>query len=242
MMKEVRNDILYSDGCDTMELAKKYGTPFYVISAKGIKDRFEELRNCFTEKYSGARVAYAAKAFFPFAMARLVAQEGMCVDVVSGGELYTAIKAGFPAERIEFNGNNKLREELDMAIEYGVGRIIVDGFTELDRKEEICREKVKKANVLFRLTPGIDCHSHDYMVTAKLDSKFGFSMDEDNLIPKIQQAIESEWIELKGFHFHVGSQIFDNSYHLLALVLNGKLIQRACGAKKYLGTRNLSYC
>src|SRR5699024_10614971 len=110
--------------------------------------RFQELKLCFTEKYENTRVAYAAKAFCTLAMCRFVADEGMCIDVVSGGELYTAMKAGFPAERIEFNGNNKLYEEIEMAVEYGIGRIIVDGLCELDLIEKVCAQKNKKINVL----------------------------------------------------------------------------------------------
>ena len=121
-MIKTMNNTLYFDGCNTVELAKKYGTPLYVFSENDIISRFDELKECFTEKYERTRVAYAAKAFFPLAMAKLVDDCGMCVDVVSGGELYTAIKAGFPAEKIEFNGNNKQYEELEMAIEYGIGR------------------------------------------------------------------------------------------------------------------------
>ncbi len=227
MLKEIKNGTLFFDGCDTTALAKKYGTPLYVMSETEIRGRFAELRECFTEKYDKVRVAYAAKAFFPLAMARLVKDENMCVDVVSGGELYTAIKAGFPAERIEFNGNNKSNAELEMAVDYGIGRIIVDGLHEVSRIEKICKEKGKKAKILFRVTPGVDCHSHDYLVTAKTDSKFGIPMDEDVIYPQIKAAMDSPYVELLGFHFHVGSQIFENTYHLLALDVVLSLVETA---------------
>ena len=155
MVKEIKEHTLYIDGCSTVELAQKYDTPLYVYSERDIVNRFSELRRDFVEKYPGTRVAYAAKAFFPLAMAKLVKDENMCVDVVSGGELYTAMKAGFPAERIEFNGNNKLRSELELAVEYGIGRIIVDGLTELAMIEEICKAKGKTIKILFRVTPGV---------------------------------------------------------------------------------------
>lgn len=217
MMKEIKNNTLFFDGCDTVGLAEKYGTPLYVFSENDIIGRFEELKRDFTEKYENVRVAYAAKAFFPAAMARLVDQCGMCVDVVSGGELYTAVKAGFPPERIEFNGNNKLVSELEMAVEYGVGRIIIDSCQELSIIEDICREKEKKMKVLFRVTPGVKSSTHDYIVTGKKDSKFGIPLDDEVIMPQMKAAMDSEYVDFYGIHFHVGSQLLDNSSHLQAL-------------------------
>ena len=217
MVREIKEHTLYIDGCSTVELAQKYDTPLYVYSERDIVNRFSELRRDFVEKYPGTRVAYAAKAFFPLAMAKLVKDENMCVDVVSGGELYTAIKAGFPAERIEFNGNNKLRSELELAVEYGIGRIIVDGLSELEMIEEICKEKDKTIKILFRVTPGVKSSSHDYIVTGKKDSKFGIPLDDDVIMPQIKAAIDSPYVEFYGLHFHVGSQLLDNDSHLQAL-------------------------
>ena len=217
MIKEIKDNRLYWDGCDTVQLAKKYGTPLYVYAERDITGRFDELRRDFVEKYENTRVAYAAKAFFPLAMAKLTADCGMCVDVVSGGELYTAIKAGFPAERIEFNGNNKSRAELEMAVEYGIGRIIIDSLQELALIEEVCREKGKTMKVLFRITPGVKSSTHDYIVTGKKDSKFGIPLDADVIFPQIEAAIASAYVELYGLHFHVGSQLLDNDSHLQAL-------------------------
>ena len=217
MIKEIKNNTLYFDGCNTVELAEKYGTPLYVYSENEIVGRFNQLKECFVNKYENTRVAYAAKAFFPIAMAKLVAREGMCVDVVSGGELYTAIKAGFPAERIEFNGNNKQRSELELAIEYGIGRIIVDSLQEIDLIEDICREKGKTVKILFRVTPGVKSSSHDYIVTGKKDSKFGIPLDDEVVLGQVKKAVDSEYIDFYGIHFHVGSQLFDNGSHLQAL-------------------------
>lgn len=217
MVKEIKEHTLYIDGCSTVELAQEYDTPLYVYSERDIVNRFSELRRDFVEKYPGTRVAYAAKAFFPLAMAKLVKDENMCVDVVSGGELYTAMKAGFPAERIEFNGNNKLRSELELAVEYGIGRIIVDGLTELAMIEEICKAKGKTIKVLFRVTPGVKSSSHDYIVTGKKDSKFGIPLDDDVIMPQVKAAIDSQYVEFYGLHFHVGSQLLDNDSHLQAL-------------------------
>ncbi len=209
MIKEIKNGKLYFDGCDTAELAKKYGTPLYVMSETDILNRISELKETFCEKYDGARIAYACKAFCTKAMIKLCEREGICIDVVSGGELYTAIAAGFPPERIEFNGNNKLLPELEAAIDYGIGRIIIDGLGELEMIEEICKEKGKTAKVLFRITPGVKADSHDYMVTGKKDSKFGIPLDEEVFYPEIAKAVNSPYVDFYGLHFHLGSQLFD---------------------------------
>lgn len=217
MIREIKNGTLYFDGCNTVDLAEKYNTPLYVVSETEIVRRFDELKDCFVNRYERTRVAYASKAFSTLAMYKLCQREGMCIDVVSGGELFTAISCDFPAQNIEFNGNNKSYEELEMAIDYGVGRIIVDGLTELDMIEEICKTKAKIANVLYRITPGVRSDSHDYIVTGRKDSKFGIPLDEHILYPYIERAISSPCIDFKGFHFHVGSQLHDNSSHLQAL-------------------------
>ena len=217
MIKEIKKGILNFDGCNTVELAKKYGTPLYVMSENDILDRFTQLKEDFIDKYPNARVAYACKAFCTVAMMKICEREGMCIDVVSGGELYTAIKAGFPPERIEFNGNNKLPEELEAAIDYGIGRIIVDGIGELKLIEDICARKDKKANILYRITPGIKADSHDYIITGKKDSKFGMPQDEEELYNEVKRAIDSPYVEFLGFHFHIGSQLFDKEPYIQAL-------------------------
>lgn len=217
MINEVKDGVLYFDGCNTVELAKKYGTPLYVFSETEILNRFNELKQCFLEQYDNTRVAYAAKAFCTTAMCKIAAIEGMCIDVVSGGELYTAIQAQFPPERIEFNGNNKQYDELEMAIDYGIGRIIIDGLQELSLIENICKQKGKKVEVLYRITPGVKSDSHDYIVTGKKDSKFGIPLDEHVIFPAVEAAIKSEHVDFLGFHFHVGSQLFDHTSHLQAL-------------------------
>ncbi len=217
MIKEVKNNVLYVDGCSTVDLAKKYGTPLYVYSENELISRLEELKRDFTSKYENTRVAYASKAFCTAAMLKLCMEQGICTDVVSGGEIYTAMKAGFPPERVEFNGNNKQPSELELAVDYGVGRFIVDSLQELSLLESICAARGKTANVLFRITPGVRSDSHDYMVTGKKDSKFGIPLDEDVIYPQVKQAIEAPHINFMGFHFHVGSQLFDNTSHLQAL-------------------------
>jgi len=217
MLNEVRDNTLYFDGCSTVELARQYGTPLYVFSESEIVRRCSELRRCFLTVWPNTRAAYACKAFCTPAMLRLVQREGLCIDVVSGGELYTAVQAGFPAERIEFNGNNKLRAELELAVDYGIGRVILDGLQELPLLEEICAARGKRMNVLYRVTPGIQADSHDYIVTGRKDSKFGIPLDDDVLYPAVRAALDSKWVNFLGFHFHVGSQLFDNAPYLAAL-------------------------
>ena len=217
MCMEIRDNTLYFDGCDTTVLAKTYGTPLYVYSQTALEGRFQALRAQFLDKWENTRAAYAAKAFCTPALLRLVKDAGLCVDVVSGGELTCALAAGFPAERIEFNGNNKLPAELELAVEHGVGRIIIDGLQELSLLESICARRGKRMKVLYRVTPGVRADTHDYIITGKKDSKFGIPLDEDILYPAIQAAIDSPWVDLLGLHFHVGSQLFEVRPYLEAL-------------------------
>ncbi len=225
MEREIKNNTLYFEGCSTTELAKKYGTPLYVMSETAIVEKCREIRETFLNKYERTRAAYASKAFLTLSMCKIIEREGLCMDVVSGGELYTAIKADFPAEKIEFNGNNKSIEELELAVDYNIGRIIVDGLDELSLIEEICKEKGKKINILYRVTPGVKSDSHDYIVTGKKDSKFGIPLDGEVIFPAIEQAINSAYVNFMGFHFHVGSQLHNNESHLKALDIVLKLIK-----------------
>ena len=225
MIKEIKNNILYFDGCNTLELAGKYGTPLYVMSETAIIDKCREIQTSFLQKYKNTRAAYAAKAFLTLSMCEIIEREGLCIDVVSGGELYTAIKANFPPEKIEFNGNNKTIDEIILAVDYNIGRIIVDGLDELSLIESVCKEKGKKMNVLYRITPGVKSDSHDYIVTGKKDSKFGIPLDDEIIFPAVEQAVKSEYVKFMGFHYHVGSQLHDNASHLKALETSLKLIK-----------------
>ena len=217
MCMEIRDNTLYFDGCDAAALAQTYGTPLYVYSQTALEGRFQALHTQFLDKWENTRAAYAAKAFCTPALLRLVRDAGLCVDVVSGGELTCALAAGFPPERIEFNGNNKLPAELELAVEHGVGRIIIDGLQELSLLESICARRGKRMKVLYRVTPGVKADTHDYIITGKKDSKFGIPLDEDIIYPAIQAAIDSPWVDLLGLHFHVGSQLFEVRPYLEAL-------------------------
>ncbi|HKM01655.1 MAG TPA: diaminopimelate decarboxylase [Sedimentibacter sp.] len=234
MMIEIKDNILYFDGCNTVELAKQYGTPLYVMSETTIVEKCTEIRETFLNRYERTRAAYASKAFLTLSMCKIIEREGLCMDVVSGGELYTAMKANFPAEKIEFNGNNKSVEELELAIDCNIGRIIVDGLDELSLIEEICKEKGKKANILYRITPGVKSDSHDYIVTGKKDSKFGIPLDDEVVFPAVEQAINSPYVNFMGFHFHVGSQLHNNESHLKALDTALKLIKDTIEKYKFV--------
>ncbi len=217
MVKEIKNGKLFFDGCDTTALAQQYGTPLYVMSQTDIESRLQELKETFIDKYANVRVAYASKAFATVGMYKILAKHGFSCDVVSGGELFTAKKAGFPAEHIEFNGNNKQVSEIEAAVEYGVGRIILDGLQEVPLLEAACKKFGKKANIMIRITPGVAASTHDYIVTGKKDSKFGIPLDEDVFFPIVKQVIDSEYLELTGLHMHIGSQLFENDAFLKAL-------------------------
>lgn len=197
-------------GCDTVALAQKYGTPLYVM------DEDEIRRACASycgsiERYYGGRglVTYASKAFCCKAACKIAAEEGLGLDVVSGGELYTAISANFPAERIFFHGNNKTVQELTEALAYGVGQIVVDNFDELETLNQLALSRGEPANILFRIKPGIDAHTHDFVRTGQIDSKFGLALETGEAMRAVQTALSMQGVRLRGVHCHIGSQIFD---------------------------------
>ena len=210
------NNFLFA-GCDTVELAKKYKTPLYVMSEDYIIDRCAEIRGDFLEKYPRTMAVYASKAFLTKEMARIIKREGLGIDVVSGGELYTAIKVDFPMDKIIFHGNNKTIEELELAIENNVGRIVVDHIEEIQLIEDIAKKHKKKVKILFRISPGLDIQTHKYIQTGQVDSKFGIPLTEETIETAVKKALSMENIELLGFHFHIGSQLLENDTHIKAI-------------------------
>ncbi|MBE6066548.1 MAG: diaminopimelate decarboxylase [Clostridium lundense] len=208
---EIRENTLYIGGISTVELAKKYGTPLYVFDEGLMRSTCKDYYKYFKVNESNNRVAYAGKAFLTLAMCKLIEEEGLCLDVVSGGELYTAMKANFPADKIYFHGNNKTLEEVEMGIDYGVSRFVVDNFYELEQINKIATRKNKVQKVLLRITPGIEAHTHDYIKTGQIDSKFGFTLSNEDALKGVNMALELPGIELAGLHCHIGSQIFDLS-------------------------------
>lgn len=205
-----KNGNLEMSGCDLVETAKKFGTPTYVIDEATIRKNCRKYTDSVKKYYNdNGRVIYASKALSCKYMYKLVNEEGLGIDVVSGGEIYTALSAGFPADKIYFHGNNKTPDELEYALENGVGRIMVDNMLELERIDEIAEKLGVEANVILRITPGIDASTHDFVKTGKIDSKFGAALETGAADELVSAAVKLKNICLRGFHCHIGSQIFD---------------------------------
>ena len=191
-------------GCDLLDLAERYGTPLFVYDEQHLRNRCQEALAAF-----GDGVAYGAKAFLCKEMARLVDQEGLHLDVATGGELYVALMAGVSPARMVLHGNNKSEEELGTALHAGVGRIVVDSFAELDRLERIAGDVGgPPPRVLIRVTPGVEAHTHEYVMTGQVDSKFGFGLASGAAGEAARRAADSPHMVLVGFHAHIGSQVF----------------------------------
>ena len=188
-------------GCDVIDLAEKYGTPLYVIDEMTIRTACREYKRAFSG-YKNVQMMYASKALCTIATSQIIASEGFGFDVVSAGEIYTVYKSGADMSNVLFNGSNKTQEELDLAKKLGVGRISVDNFSELEMLDD--------ADILLRITPGIECHTHEYIKTGQLDSKFGFDMKD---IDKAVEIILKKNLRLKGLHAHIGSQIFETEVY-----------------------------
>ena len=195
---------------DTIEIAQQYGTPLYVMDEGQIRKNCRAFTSSMRRNY-GERglVLFASKAFCCKEMCRVCDDEGLGLDVVSGGELYTAKSAGFPMEKICFHGNNKSPRELEMAVEFGVGRIVVDNLEELDRLESTAARLGKTAGILLRIKPGVEAHTHEFIRTGQIDSKFGFALETLEADEAVRRALALSHVSLKGFHCHIGSQIFD---------------------------------
>ncbi len=204
------NGHLFIEGCDTENLRNEYGTPLYVMNESLIRDNCKRYKKFFAENFNKLSFpCYASKALSCLEIYRIMKEEGMGVDVVSGGELYTALNAGFPAEKIFFHGNNKTEQELRIAIKYGVGRIIVDNLTELELLNSIAEDLNSNVNIGLRIKPGIEAHTHDYIRTGQIDSKFGFSLENGEALEAVKTALSYKNISLCQLHCHIGSQIFD---------------------------------
>lgn len=197
-------------GCDSVALASEFGTPLYVLDEADFRQNCREYYNSFTVKY-GAQVIYACKTLLNLAVCRMVDEEGLGLDVVSGGELFTALAAGFPSERIYFHGNNKSPAELSMALEADLKRIVVDNTCELELLNRLALAAGKKAAVILRVTPGVEAHTHEYIKTGQIDSKFGLVIENGQALAGVKRALDMGGIVLKGLHCHIGSQIFELS-------------------------------
>ncbi|HSI27150.1 MAG TPA: diaminopimelate decarboxylase [Aeromicrobium sp.] len=199
--------VLTVAGLSAPELAEEFGTPLYVLDEADFRARARAFQNAFGA--AGAEVFYAGKAFLCVAVARWIAEEGLGLDVCTGGELAVALRAGFPPERIAMHGNNKSTAELRRALDVGVGRIIVDSLDEIDRLAALTAELGTTASVLVRVTPGVEAHTHEYIATAHEDQKFGFSIAGGFAMEAVRRVVDVPGLTLLGLHSHIGSQIFD---------------------------------
>ena len=198
---------IFIGGCDTVELANQYGTPLYVIDEATLRGICIDYKNAFKD-YKNIKMMYASKALCTSAIIRILDEEGFGFDTVSAGEIYTVYKAGVDMSKVLFNGSNKTQREIELALDYNVGRFSVDNFFEAKLLNKIAREKNKTADILLRITPGIECHTHDYIQTGQIDSKFGFDLTQ---LDEIIELIKTEYhnLNLRGLHAHIGSQIFE---------------------------------
>jgi diaminopimelate decarboxylase len=209
-------------GCDTVELARELGTPLYLFDEQHLRDQARAFVRSFTDRNPDTMVAYASKAYTGLAMLKIMAEEGLGLDVVSGGELAIALAAGFPPERIHLHGNNKTPDELREAVTAGVGRVVVDNFYELDLLNAIAGELGRAQQVLLRLAPGIDPHTHAKISTGQIDTKFGFTIQTGDAAEAVSRALAAPNLTLLGYHCHIGSQIFEiESYEQVADVMLG---------------------
>lgn len=212
-------------GADTVALAQKYGTPLYVMDENKIREICRMYKQSIQKFYSGNGLPlFASKAFCCKEICRIMKEEAMGLDVVSGGELYTAVQAGFPTENIQFHGNNKTGREISYALTCGVGHFVVDNLTELQLLNRLAGEQNCSARILLRIKPGIDAHTHKFIRTGQIDSKFGFALETGEAMAAVKEAVQAENLILTGLHCHIGSQIFEvQPFELAAKVMLGFL-------------------
>ncbi len=218
-------------GVDALDLAREYGTPLVVYDVTQIRQQFRALQQAFTKQHIDYAISYASKAFATIAMYQVVNQEHGHIDVVSGGELFTALKAGFPSSKISFHGNNKTRAELLMAVQNHVGVIILDNFHEIKLLEEVLADTKSHIQVMLRITPGVTAHTHEYDQTGQEDSKFGFDVKSGQAEQAFLQVQASEQMTLIGLHAHIGSQILETTGFKLEVKKLMQLVRE--WAKKY---------
>lgn len=204
-------------GVDAVELAHQFGTPLVVYDVERIRSQIRAFRKVFEEENVAYAVSYASKAFSSIAMYQVANEEGAYTDVVSAGELYTALKADFPTSRISFHGNNKSKAELEMAVDHHIGKIILDNFYEIELLDQILQEKDEQIKVMLRIAPGISAHTHEYDQTGQVDSKFGFDLESGQADLALEKVLANPRMEMVGVHAHIGSQIFElNGFQMAA--------------------------
>lgn len=234
MNSQITNQInqaghLIIGGVDSLKLAKEYGTPLVVYDVSQIRNQIRAFKKVFEEEQVNYAVSYASKAFASIAMYQVANEEGAYTDVVSAGELYTAMKANFPIERVSFHGNNKSKEELEMAVKNHVGKIMIDNFYEINLLNQVLEEQDSEINVMLRITPGISAHTHEYDQTGQVDSKFGFDLKSGQADKALQEVLKNQRMHMLGIHAHIGSQIFElNGFEMAA----AKLVDVAAAWRK----------
>jgi diaminopimelate decarboxylase len=204
-------------GCDVVDLVNEFGTPLYLFDELTLRHKSREFKDEFGKYYPDTLVIYASKAFLNRALALIFKEEGLGLDVVSGGELSIAHAVNFPLDKVYFHGNNKTPEELNLALDWGVGRIVVDNFYELELLSRLAKERGISQNILLRLTPGVDPHTHQYTTTGTIESKFGFPLATGQAEEAVKQALLASNLNLLGFHFHLGSPVSEIQPYELAI-------------------------
>ncbi|MCL2147704.1 MAG: diaminopimelate decarboxylase, partial [Synergistaceae bacterium] len=212
-------------GCDVVELARKYGTPLYVLSEDMIRARCREVKEGFLDKWKNTGAYYASKAFLTMAMARIIDTEGLGLDLVSGGEVYTAYKSGFDMGRTLLHGSAKSDAEIREALVCGVGRIVIDNVQEISQIADIAGSLGRSARVLIRVATGVSPHTHKSMQTAHTGGKFGISLIDNNLEQAVKLAVSYPQIDLYGFHTHIGSMIYETGPYIESVKVMTKNIK-----------------
>ena len=206
-------------GCDVVDLSHEFGTPLYLFDELTVRHQCREFKEEFSRYYPDTLVIYACKAFLNRALSLMFKEEGLGLDVVSGGELSIAHSVGFPLEKVYFHGNNKTLEELNLALDVGIGRVVADNFHELDTLNRLAGERGIRQNILLRLTPGVDPHTHQYTTTGTIESKFGFALATGQAEEAVNQALSASNLDLVGLHFHLGSPVSEVQPYELAIEL-----------------------
>ncbi|MBI2908345.1 MAG: diaminopimelate decarboxylase [Chloroflexi bacterium] len=228
------NGHLFLGGCDAVDLVDRFGTPLYVFDEATLRSQCAQFVGEFTLRHADTQVVYACKAFINRPLAQILHEEGLGLDVVSGGELAIARAAAFPVEKVYFHGNNKTPEELRFALDAGIGRFVVDNFLELERLEALAGEAGKKQDILLRLSPGVDPHTHQHTTTGIIDSKFGFTIATGQAETAVARAMSASHLNLVGLHVHLGSPIFETEPYQLAMRMT---FQFAAQMREKLGLR-----
>jgi len=224
---------LAMDGLPLVQIAGDFGTPCYVMSAEAVRENCRAVISAMAERFGNRyRVSFASKALCAGFVYQILQQEGMCADVVSAGELYVALKAGFPAEKLHFNGNNKTPAEIEYALDRGIGAFVIDSHGEIPLLEAGCARRGTRMPVYIRVKPGVEAHTHAYISTGQNDSKFGFGICDGEALAAVRAVLECPHLELKGLHCHIGSQILvAEPFNLAAQVMVGFMneIRGCCG-------------